>query len=192
MKVGLAEEARWWTEGVQAFPWAARAEEGGRTVGRMRGLIKPYYQQYYHCHDHRKHTSDEASYVKHSMPMDSGLTDSRLLRAEGGERGTEWECLLVWSSLWVVLRQVSPKLAITGLGQHRLLEKHSQTESLSALRNVWTEMNVAMWERVVWQCGADMLHMSYGLLFYMYCLPSLLPVKAKVEWVTVSNLLLPK
>lgn len=87
--MGLAEEARWWREGVQAFPWAARAEEGSRTDGRMRGLIKPYYQQYYHCHDHRKHTSNESYYVKHSMPTDSGLTDSRLLRAEGGERGTE-------------------------------------------------------------------------------------------------------
>lgn len=64
MKEGLAEEARWRREGVQMESWAARAEEGSRADGRMRGLIKPYYHRYYHCHDHRNHTSDEAYYVK--------------------------------------------------------------------------------------------------------------------------------
>lgn len=86
MKEGLAEEARWRREGVQMESWAARAEEESRTDGRMRGLIKPYYHRYYHCHDHRNHTSDEAYYVKRWILKDPQLTDGGGLGAEGEER----------------------------------------------------------------------------------------------------------
>lgn len=83
MKEGLAEEARWQREGVEMESRAARAGKESRADGRMRGLIKPYYHQHYHCHDHRNQSGDEAYYVKRWMQKDPDLTDE--WRMEVGE-----------------------------------------------------------------------------------------------------------